>query len=119
MGGASFEPVEPEIEFGASGEADRGTMTYDLHEYGFPGAAIHTPSHSPGSISLLCDDGSCFPGDILFNILPGSVMPPFADNPELLASHWRLLLDRGAQTFYPGHGRPFGRERVEAALEKI
>ncbi len=125
LGGASFEPVEPEIVLGAPGAAgvsvaaaSEPTDSFDLHEHGFPGEAIHTPSHSPGSISLLCDDGSCFPGDILFNIFPGTVMPPFADNPELLASHWRLLLDRGAKTFYPGHGRPFGRDRLESALEK-
>ena len=139
LGGASFEPVEPEIVLGAEEDpagsdvvartapgsenvtapGAEGEGIFDLHRYGFPGIAVHTPSHSPGSISVLAEDGSCFPGDILFNIFPGSLMPPFADNPELLARHWRELLDRGAARFYPGHGKPFGRARVEATLAKL
>lgn len=107
LGAKPFPPVEPDILVGDE---------LDLHKFGFPGTALHTPSHSPGSMSLVADDGSCFPGDILFNIFPGSVFPPFADNPELLKIHWRLLLERGAQRFYPGHGRPFGTEKIEREL---
>jgi hydroxyacylglutathione hydrolase len=110
---ADFEAVEPDIVLGAA-DTDR----FDLHKYGFPGIACHTPSHSHGSLSFITDDGDCFPGDILFNIFPGTVTPPFADNPELLTTHWRLLLSMGAQTFYPGHGKPFGREKVKAQLRK-
>ena len=98
MDGSAFFPVRADLLV---------DNEMDLHEYGFPGAAIHTPSHSAGSISLLTDDGSCFPGDILFNIFPGTVRPPFADYPGRLQGHWRMLLDRGARIFYPGHGAPF------------
>jgi len=107
IGTKPYPAVEPDILV---------EQELDLHPYGFPGVAIHTPSHSPGSISLLGEDGSCFPGDILFNIFPGSVYPPFADYPELLKDHWRLLLRRGAQHFYPGHGKPFGTEKIESEL---
>jgi glyoxylase-like metal-dependent hydrolase (beta-lactamase superfamily II) len=31
----------------------------------------------------------------------------FADRPELMADSWRRLLDMGARTAYPAHGRPF------------
>ena len=107
IGTKPFSPVEPDILV---------EDELDLHPYGFPGVAIHTPGHSPGSISLLAEDGSCFPGDILFNIFPRSVFPPFADNPELLKEQWQILLQRGAERFYPGHGRPFGREKIEGEL---
>lgn len=120
FGEVGYSPVEPDVVLGASltkeGFAGGELPSFDLHSYGFPGLAVHTPSHSPGSLSLLADDGSCFPGDILFNIFPRTVMPPVADNPELLSVHWRLLLDSGARRFYPGHGKPFDRERVEKEL---
>jgi len=109
MDGSAFPPVRADLLVDDE---------MDLHEHGFPGAAIHTPSHSAGSISLLTDDGSCFPGDILFNIFRGTVRPPFADYPGRLQGHWRMLLDRGARIFYPGHGAPFPRERVEAELQR-
>lgn len=108
--GEAFDPVEADILMDEE---------LDLHSSGFPGTALHTPSHSKGSLSLLTDRGACFPGDVLFNILPRSVYPPFADNPELLRGHWNMLLERGARMFYPGHGAPFSRERVEAALRKF
>ncbi len=122
---ADFEVVEPDIVLGAEasdGTGDPGSpaadTNFDLRGCGFPGIACHTPSHSPGSLSFVTDDGDCFPGDILFNIFPGTVTPPFADNPELLATHWRLLLSMGARTFYPGHGKPFGMEKIEEQLRK-
>jgi len=108
-GGTPFPPAEADIEISSE---------LDLHSYGFPGAAIPTPSHTMGSLSLLTDWGDCFCGDILFNIFPGTVFPPVADNPGALTSKWRLLLDRGAKLFYPGHGGPIERQRVERELQR-
>ncbi|MGC9312365.1 MAG: MBL fold metallo-hydrolase [Sediminispirochaetaceae bacterium] len=108
--GSAFSPVKADLLVDEE---------MDLHEYGFPGTAIHTPSHSAGSMSLLTDGGACFPGDILFNIFPGTVRPPFADYPDRLREHWRRLLDRGARMFYPGHGAPFHREKTEAELQRL
>jgi len=107
--GTPFPPAEADIEIGSE---------LDLHNYGFPGVAISTPSHTAGSLSLLTDWGDCFCGDILFNIFPGTVFPPVADNPGALTSKWRLLLDRGAKLFYPGHGGPIERQRVERELQR-
>lgn len=116
MNHASFDPVEPDIVLG---EGSSGLETYDLHSYGFPGIALYTPSHSAGSLSFLTDDGVCFPGDIIFNIFFSAGPPLFADNSELLLSHWRALLERGAQTFYPAHGKPFGARELEERVEKM
>ncbi len=60
---------------------------YDLHEHGFPGVAVHVPSHSRDSLAFVADDGSCFCGDVLFNLVPWSLMPPFADSPRRLHAH--------------------------------
>jgi hydroxyacylglutathione hydrolase len=108
-GGAAFPSVEPDIEI------DRPT---DLHRYGFPGRAVPVPSHSAGSLAFLTDEGDCVCGDVLFNVFPGSVFPPFADEPAALPAIWRQLLDLGARQFYPGHGRPFGYEKVEREMAR-
>ncbi|MCF7949216.1 MAG: MBL fold metallo-hydrolase [Spirochaetia bacterium] len=108
-GGTPFPPAEADIVIDSD---------LDLHNYGFPGVAVPTPSHTAGSLSLLTDWGDCFCGDILFNIFPGTVFPPVADNPEALTSKWSLLLERGAKLFYPGHGGPIERQRVERELQR-
>lgn len=90
-----------------------------LERYGLAGRALPTPGHSRGSLSLILDSGEAFVGDACFNIFPRSVVPPLADNPEELVLSWRLLLDSGAERFYPGHGKPFSREKLEQSLPKL
>lgn len=94
---------------------------FDLGEFGVAGRVIHTPGHTGGSVSVILDSGEAFVGDACFNLpIVGarSVFPPFAvDVPALLRS-WERLLGTGAQTFYPAHGRPFGRERLVWSLAR-
>ncbi len=104
----AFEPLEPDMTFAEE---------LDLVTYGFPGKLFHTPGHSLGSACLVGEEnGYSFVGDTLFGILPRKLDPPFADRPEQLLKSWRLLLEHGAQHFYPGHGRPFGRDRLVRAI---
>ena len=67
---------------------------------------ISTPGHSSDSISLLVDGEIAMVGDTLFGVLPGEVMPPFADDITLLKQQWKALHDTGCQWFLPGHGKP-------------
>jgi glyoxylase-like metal-dependent hydrolase (beta-lactamase superfamily II) len=86
-----------------------------------PGEVIHTPGHSPGSVSLLLASGDCFVGDLAMNGLPlrrGPGLPVFADDLERVRRSWRMLLDRGARTVYPAHGRPFDAERIRCCLTR-
>jgi glyoxylase-like metal-dependent hydrolase (beta-lactamase superfamily II) len=81
-----------------------------LQEYGIPGQIIHTPGHSPGSVSLLLESGEAFVGDLAMNKLPLRLspgLPIFADDQDAVISSWKTLLDRGAETIYPAHGKPF------------
>jgi hydroxyacylglutathione hydrolase len=59
----SFTPVELE-ETDILVEGDDNEL---LRSLGVPGKILHTPGHSPDSISLLLDDGSCFCGDAAMN----------------------------------------------------
>lgn len=75
----------------------------ELADLDIAGQLVHTPGHSPDSVSLLLDGGEVFTGDLTH--------PMFSTEAEMattLAS-WRLLRALGATTVHPGHGaiRPF------------
>jgi glyoxylase-like metal-dependent hydrolase (beta-lactamase superfamily II) len=96
-----------------------GDEGLSLEPYGIQGTVLHTPGHSPGSVSLLLDSGQAFVGDLVMNGLPmrfGPGLPLFADDVETLRKSVRLLLDRGAKRIYPAHGRPFPADALAKLL---
>lgn len=95
-------PLEPDVLLGDDG--------LDLGPYGVAGRIVHTPGHSPGSVSVLLEGGEAFVGDLTMNGPPMCLKPSFgifAHQPELVLPSWRHLLELGATTIYPAHGRPF------------
>ena len=87
-----------------------GNGDYLLHEFGIPGRIIHTPGHSPGSVSVLLETGEAFVGDLAMNGFPlrcSPGLPIFADDLEQVKQSWRKLFDQGVTTVYPAHGKPF------------
>ena len=104
--------VEADLKIG-----DQGMR---LDGYGIPGRVIHTPGHSPGSLSVLLDSGEAFVGDMAMNGLPLRLSPGLSifamDEAEMVTS-WRLLARCGAQTIYPAHGDPFPISRVIDEIE--
>lgn len=111
--GQGFPPVRPDILI------DR---EFDLGPFGVAGKVLTTPGHTAGSISVLLDTGQAFIGDTCFNHWPRSrrsVFPPFAADVPSLLKTWEVLLASGASEFYPGHGKPFTRAKLEASLAKM
>ncbi len=97
-----MRPVMPDLLIGDEG--------LDLREYGVQGSIVHTPGHSPGSVSVVLPSGEAFVGDLAMNGPPLCLRPSFgifAHQPELVRASWRRLLDLGVRTVYPAHGRPF------------
>ncbi len=64
---------------------------------------LHTPGHSPGSISLLAE-GALFSGDCLFAGGIGRTDLPGGDEEAMTASLRRLVSLDGDLPVYPGHG---------------
>lgn len=65
---------------------------------------LHTPGHSPGSVSLLYGN-HLFGGDVLFRLSVGRTDLPGGDQQELLDSiHDKLFKLPGETIVYPGHG---------------
>ncbi len=86
---------------------------FDLMDYGFDAYILHTPGHSPGSVSIIADNEIAMVGDTLFGIFRGSVFPPFASDASQLVHSWGKLLMTGCKTFLPSHGSANGRQLVE------
>jgi len=92
---------------------------YDLGPYGIPGAIVHTPGHSAGSLSVILDTGDVILGDIFVqNEADGALVAAlFADDVPALEESIKLLLAKGT-SFYSGHGGPFSKDEIIAVLEK-
>jgi len=87
-----------------------------LSEYGIDGKIIHTPGHTPGSISLLLNTGEAFVGCMAHNGFPfrrKPGLPIYAENISDLKESWKRLIDMGAKTVFPGHGKPFPVEIIK------
>ena len=101
------EPCEPDIVI---------DHAFSLAPYGVSdGVVLHTPGHTPGSVSALMPNGDVLAGDLAIggiSILGGIARlgharkPPFEDDPIAVRQSLTGLLDRGATRFYVGHGGP-------------
>lgn len=106
------QPATPvDVEIGDEG--------LSLEPWGVAGRVVHTPGHTPGSVSVLLETGEAFVGDDAASGFPLARRPglPWAahDLAQARTSLERLLV-LGAQTFYPAHGRPFPADALRAAL---
>jgi len=72
---------------------------------GFSLKVIHTPGHTPGSISLYTP-GKVFTGDTLFRRGIGTTLMPGSSRSQLINSiHTKLMVLPDDTIVYPGHGR--------------
>ncbi len=106
---SKFKAVNPDIT--VSGH-------YDLKEYGINGKIIHTPGHTSGSISIIINGEDFICGDTLFNFMPHSVYPPFANDKDELIKSWQKIKKYNCKRFYPGHGSVFAKEKFIKTLAK-
>ncbi len=91
----------------------------DLHDLGFHARIVHTPGHSPGSMSVVVDDEIALVGDTLFGVWPGSVFPPFAADPVVMMNSWAKLLETGCRIFLPGHGSERARHLLKQQMKSM
>ena len=91
-----------------------------LADFGLEAQVLHTPGHTPGSLSVVTAEGDAFVGDLTVNYYPfglGPYLPGGADEPENISSSWRKVLEAGAKRIHPGHGAPFDAEALRIRLE--
>ena len=92
---------------------------FALAPYGIPGRIVYTPGHSPGSVSVLLETGEAFVGDLAMNKFPLCLspgLPILAEDMQQVKESWKVLLDKGAKTVYPAHGKSFSADVIRNAL---
>jgi len=93
----AYANVDPEIEMAAGGRFDVSDVALEV---------IHTPGHTPGSVSLYCEDLEVvFAGDTLAAIGPVPHEGAYPDFAGQLTAIGERLLDLPPTTrVLPGHG---------------
>jgi len=92
---------------------------FPLNNYGISGRILYTPGHTSGSVSVLLDSGEVFAGCLTHNRLPFTshpALPIYAENLNLVKESWKKLIDAGAKTIFPAHGKPFSVELIKKYL---
>ncbi len=90
-----------------------------LEPYGVAGRVLHTPGHTPGSVSVVLDSGDALVGDLAMNRMPlrlGPGLPIFAEDMAQVTRSIEKLLAAGVKTIYPAHGKPFPADVLKAAV---
>lgn len=98
---------DPDIEMEEGGSFEVGGITLEV---------LYTPGHTPGSVSIYCDDlGVVFSGDALLASGPCPHTREFPDFPQQLSAIGAELLTLpGTTRVLPGHGE----ETTIAVAEK-
>lgn len=91
---------------------------FDLTNFGFNAFILHTPGHSPGSMSVIVDNEIALVGDAMFGVFKGSIFPPFAHDIKLMISSWGRLLETDCSYYLPSHGSANSRSLVLREYEK-
>lgn len=98
-----------------------------LEDFGFAAEILHTPGHTPGSVSVLLEDGQVFGGDLIASgILLGGIVlknrpkqPPFEEDHLQVASSLNALLAMGCTRFHVGHGGPLNAAHVRSHIHYL
>lgn len=93
---------------------------YPLSEYGIDGYIIHTPGHTMGSVSVVLDSGEACVGCMAHNGFPFRYrpgLPIYAQDINTIKENWKVLIDKGVTTIYPGHGKAFSIDKIKEILK--
>ncbi|MCE1248914.1 MAG: MBL fold metallo-hydrolase [Firmicutes bacterium] len=88
----------------------------DLNEYGVKGQVISTPGHTPGSVSVILENGETIVGDMIggkFSKPSEPTIPFFAADLDLLKKNVHKVLEFEPMVIYASHGGPFSTEAVK------
>lgn len=109
-----FKAVDPEILI---------EDELDLNEFGVSGKVIHTPGHTPGSVTVLLSNGEAIVGDMFSckNTGKGSkaTSPIFATDLKELKETLYKLVQLSPRVIYTSHGVSCSAEAVKELADKL
>jgi glyoxylase-like metal-dependent hydrolase (beta-lactamase superfamily II) len=98
----------------------------DVSDLGTAVRVIHTPGHTPGSISVLTPDREIIVGDLLMGgPFTGYLFPHrptfefVAEDCDAVRASVRKVLALSPTRVYTGHGGPLDPERIARWIEKV
>ena len=108
LSGAKFEGITPDVLI---------EDEYDLKDFGIAGKVLHTPGHSPSSVSILLDNGECLIGDMVRETGSGQVSLGmfYEDKASLLASLEKVA-DFEPRIIYLSHGTTIDNRTLRTAI---
>ncbi|MCI0478290.1 MAG: MBL fold metallo-hydrolase [Anaerolineales bacterium] len=89
-----------------------------LREFGFDARVIHTPGHTAGSLSVLCDDGALFVGDAILNLVHVAFPLYWEDAPQARASALKIHALK-PRVCYTAHGHAFDASELDAFIARV
>lgn len=91
----------------------------DMKDFGIQGRLIHTPGHTPGSVSVLLDSGELIVGD-LFSARRGKASRPiFATDTAQLKETLKLLAEMTPSIIYTSHGNTCTLKELMQLISKL
>jgi len=90
----------------------------ELSEFGVNCTAVHTPGHTPGSLSVLLENGESVVGDIITGKNNIAKYPFIWVDINEIRDSLKMLLEKGTKLFYNAHGDVCDDEAVRKLLEE-
>ena len=79
-----------------------------LKKMGVDGRILYTPGHTDDGLSVTLANGDAFVGDACMSNLGFLHYRPIEHyDSNLVFESWRKIIESGAKTIYPAHGKPF------------
>jgi hydroxyacylglutathione hydrolase len=107
-----FKPLDPDVIL---------TGSESLAKYGIDAKLLETPGHTKGSISVLLESGDAIIGDLLRGDFLFENRPNwhfFYDDPIMVRSSVKKLLDLKLNQLFVGHGKPFSFQSLQQRFRK-
>jgi glyoxylase-like metal-dependent hydrolase (beta-lactamase superfamily II) len=96
LAGSRFEGTKPDVLVDDE---------FDLREYGLAGKIIHTPGHSPSSVSIMLENGEALVGDLVRPQRDGGLgLGMFYRDKETLLESLERVADSEPKRIYMSHG---------------
>ena len=107
--GSKFEGTRPDILI---------EDEFDLNEYGISGRIIHTPGHSPSSVSIMLDNGEALIGDLVREQDSGKIGPGmFYEDKKVLLESLEKVAAFESRIIYLSHGTQIDNRALRNFIE--
>lgn len=109
LAGFEYEGIEPDLLMDEE---------FDLADYGLAGKVIHTPGHSPSSVSILLDNGEALIGDLVRDESSGKVgLGMFYEDKQVLLESLEKVAAHEPRIIYLSHGTQTDIRALKNAIE--